>query len=284
MIIATLRLSLGTVIALATVAAVAGMGTQPSQPHRGYAPRPPGSEPLTRSLTDDAFRTYLDGGFSGQAQLRKAVTESRPYRAHRLAKYTNNDMTSLCWNLPEGVVVVFYDHSNARGKQYVVWGSGQADDLVPQRFNDTVSRWAWYYLGGVDDPPQRMLKALALRPLGARPTRAPVPDDGMFLYASNSFNGLRQKVSNVSTHPPGELQPITAPPDGPLESLHSLQWSLPVGVIVVLYEKSDLTGRQFAVWGSGEQRSTRRWGSAGTVAGWAWFFVGAPGTPAPPES
>jgi len=279
---AKFRLPLRTAIAWAIVGALGGMVTLPPRPHAGYTPRPPGSEPLIRPMPDDAFRLFEDRGLSGASDLKRLVTEFKPYRPHPLAGYIKDGMTSLRWNLPEGVVVVFYDHSNARGRQYVIWGSGQADYLVPWRFSDKVSRWAWFYLGGVDNPSRRTLSGRALRPLGARPTRAPVPDDGMFLYASNSFNGLRQKVCDVTTHPAGELQPITAT-DGPLEALHSLQWSLPYGVIVVLYEKPDLTGRQFAVWGKGELRSTRHWGSDGTVAGWAWFFVGAPETLAMPE-
>jgi len=280
---AKLRLPLGTLIASVTVAALGGMATQAPKPQWGHAPRPPGSDPLARPMPEDAFRLFEDRGFSGASDMKRPVTEFKPHRPHSLAGYMKDGMSSLRWSLPEGVVVVFYDHSNARGRQFVIWGSGQADYLLPWQFSDTVSRWAWFYLGGVDDPARRTLSGRALHPLGARPTRAPVPEDGMFLYASNSFNGLRQTVGNVTAHPAGELQPVTAGAGGPLESLQSLQWSLPYGVIVVLYEKPDLTGRQFAVWGKGELRSTRHWGSDGTVAGWAWFFIGSPETLATPE-
>jgi hypothetical protein len=274
---------MGAVLAWLAAGALAGMVSGPQRGRSGYTPRPPGAEPLSLTVGEDVFRLFQDRGLTGASELKRPVTEFKPHRPYRLAKYMKDGMTSLCWNLPEGVVVVFYDHSNARGRQYVIWGSGEVDDLVPWQFSDTVSKWAWFYVGGVDDPSKRILAARASRPLGTRPTRAPVPADGMFLYASNSFNGLRQKVCEVTTHPPGVLQPITTAAGGPLEALHSMQWRLPHGVVVMLYEKPDLTGRQFAVWGRGELRATRHWGSDGTVAGWAWFYVGSPETLATPE-
>jgi hypothetical protein len=270
------------VLAWLAVAALGGMAFAPPGVRRGYTPRPPGSEPTTLNVGDDAFRLFLDPGFGGSSNLKRPVTEAKPHRLYRPGRYMKDGVSSLCWSLPEGVVLVFYDHSNARGSQYVIWGSGEVDDLAPWQFNDKVARWAWFYVGGVDSPQKHVLAGRALRPLGTRPTRAPVADDGMFLYAASTFNGLRQKVSDVTAHPPGELQPITTP-DGPLDALHSLQWSLPHGVLVVLYENPDLTGRQLAVWGKGELRATRHWGSDGTVAGWAWFHVGTPETLPTPE-
>ena len=127
MTIAKFRLPLRTVIAWAIVAALGGMVTLPPKPHRGYTPRPPGSEPLMRPMPDDAFRLFEDRGLSGASDLKRRVTAFKPHRPHPLASYIKDGMTSLRWNLPEGVVVVFYDHSIARGRQYVIWGSGQAD-------------------------------------------------------------------------------------------------------------------------------------------------------------
>jgi hypothetical protein len=273
---------MGAVLAGLAVAALGGMATAPPGVRRGYTPRPPGAEPSTLNVGDNAFRLFLDPGFGGSSHLKRPVTEAKPHRLYRPGSHMKDGMSSLCWNLPEGVVLAFYDHSNARGRQYITWGSGAVDDLAPWQFGDKLSRWAWFYVGGVDYPSKEVLRGRALRPLGTRPTRAPVAEDGMFLYAASAFNGLRQKVSDVTALPPGELQPIAAP-DGPLEELHSLQWNLPHGVIVVLYEHPDLTGRQFAVWGKGELRATRHWGSDGSIAGWAWFYVGTPETLATPE-
>ena len=277
-----IRLSVGAVLAWLAVTALGSMATAPPGVRRGYTPRPPGAEPSTLNVGDDAFRLFLDPGFGGSSDLKRPVTDAKPHRLYRPGRYLKGGMSSLCWNLHEGVALVFYDHSNARGSQFVIWGSGEVTDLAPWQFSDKVARWAWFYLGGVDSPQKHLLAGRALRPLGTRPTRAPVADDEMFLYATSGFNGLRQKVSDVTAHPPGELQPVLAP-DGPLDALHSLQWSLPHGVIVVLYENAEQTGRQLVVWGKGELRATRHWGSDGTVAGWAWFYVGTPETLATPE-
>jgi hypothetical protein len=279
-----LRPTWATVLAWLAALALCGMVTAPQPPRHGYTGRPPGAEPLDGPLGEDSFRLFEDRGLSGASDFKRHITGFKPHRPHRLAGYIQDGMTSLRWDLPDGVVVVFYDHSNARGRQCVIWGSGEVRDLVPWRFTNRVARWAWFYVGGGENPSPQILEGRATRPLGTRPTRAPVPDDGMFLFTNGAFKGLRQKVSNVTELPPGELQPITSGPDGPLESLQSLQWNLPYGVIVVLYENPDLTGRQFAVWGKGELSSARRWGSEGTVAGWAWFFVGSPQALATPDS
>jgi hypothetical protein len=234
---------------------------------------------VTGPIHENSFRAFQDRSFSGATDLKRNVTEHKPRRLHKLAAYTKDDMASLRWSLPPGVVVLFYDHSNARGAQAVIWGEGEVECLATWWFSDIASRWTWVYVGGVDDVPRKTLDGRASRPLGSRPTRAPLPDDAMFIYRGNGFKGERQTVDGVTGRPAGELQPITAWPDG---SLHSLQWRLPYGVVVVFYEKADRSGRLFAIWGSGELRSASRWGSDGTVAGWSWFFVGSPEAAASP--
>jgi hypothetical protein len=276
------RLPSAAAAALLAVLVLGGMAALSRDARSGYAQRPPGAEPPRHVTGGDSFRLFQDRNFSGPSDLKRPVTEFKPHKPPRLAGYVKDDMSSLRWALPEGVVVVLYDHSNARGTQFVIWGSGEVRDVVPWQFTDKVARWAWFYVGGVDDPPRTVLHGRATRPLGTRPTRAPVPAEGLFFFASGDFKGLRQKVDDLYDFAPGELHPITGP-DGPLESLQSLQWSLPYGVVVMLYEKPDMTGRQFAVWGKGELSSTRRWGSTGAVAGWAWFFVGSPDVLATPE-
>ena len=55
----------------------------------------------------------------------------------------------------------------------------------------------------------------------------------------------------------------------------SLKWHLPPGVIVVLYEDPDpdRPGRQYVIWGSGQDVNVSEEGFNDRVSGWAWFCV-----------
>jgi hypothetical protein len=59
----------------------------------------------------------------------------------------NDRMTSLRWNLPEGVVVVLYDNVDGTGRQLAIWGRGEVETITPFNMNDRVSSWASYRLG-----------------------------------------------------------------------------------------------------------------------------------------
>jgi hypothetical protein len=51
------------------------------------------------------------------------------------------------WNLPEGVIVMFYQDANGKKQQVAVWGQAQLADLDAWDFNDKASRWSWAYIG-----------------------------------------------------------------------------------------------------------------------------------------
>ena len=56
------------------------------------------------------------------------------------------------------------------------------------------------------------------------------------------------------------------------DSMSSLKWNLPAGVVVVLYEDKDGKGEQFVIWGSGERSSVGSFDNK--LNRWAWFYVG----------
>ncbi len=231
-------------------------------------PRPPGAEPLEGSAVgEDTILLFPEQDFRGSARRLQTLTDHKPHRAASLKGYLKGDVSSLKWNLPAGVLVVLYERAGGRGRQLAFWGSGQLASLKPAAFDDEASRWAWFYVGSADDPPKQLLKGRALHPLGSRPTRAPVPADGMYLYSAGQFRGLRDPITDVTGRQAGELHTISPAME---TTVASLQWNLPQGVIVILYGEPDGTGRQLVIWGKGEKRFTRRWGGD-KVASWAWF-------------
>ena len=96
-----------------------------------------------------------------------------------------------------------------------------------------------------------------------------MPDDAIFLYTNGAFRGRRAPLANVTGYQQRDFHLLV---DTMEQSVASLQWSLPAGVLVVLYGGPDGTGKQFVIWGKGEQRSTSRWGGDG-VSSWAWFSL-----------
>jgi hypothetical protein len=59
------------------------------------------------------------------------------------------------------------------------------------------------------------------------------------------------------------------------DRMTSLAWKLPRGVIVVLYEHSNPSGpgRQYVIWGSGQDLSVKEDAFNDKLSGWAWFCV-----------
>lgn len=74
--------------------------------------------------------------------------ESNTY--HRLPKGCSDEISSLRWNLPPGVVVVFFENgatSTNKGIQYAIFGNGEDLDFDSGNINDELSSWVWYKIG-----------------------------------------------------------------------------------------------------------------------------------------
>jgi hypothetical protein len=52
-------------------------------------------------------------------------------------------LSSLRWTLPSDVTVVFYQHDNGSGGQYIINNIGH-DDVHNNDFGDCASSWRWY--------------------------------------------------------------------------------------------------------------------------------------------
>jgi len=99
---------------------------------------------------------YKDSKFRGnETWVHIDPQAMAPHKSHRLKSGIHDDLSSLRWNLADGIVVVLYQDSDGEGNQIAVWGRGQFDSLGG--FNDKATSWSWFRIGekeseALDDP------------------------------------------------------------------------------------------------------------------------------------
>ncbi|MHC4126818.1 MAG: hypothetical protein ACYS1E_12695 [Planctomycetota bacterium] len=226
---------------------------------------------------DNTVRVFRDAQFKGKEQVIHPVTAERPYRLHVLDKKLRNKVSSLEWNLPRGVVVVFYDETNGTGRQYVIWGSGRRGALEAADFKKRAAAWVWIYVDGWENAPSEVRGGFSVRPLMTSESKERLAEDTLELHKDV---GVRDKgkdllrIESVTDKPEGVLQPIPAHLDN---KVTSLRWNLPPGRVVVLYDNADGTGRRMPLWGDGEVRDLRTIDNR--ISAWAWYDVVTEKTP-----
>lgn len=222
-------------------------------------------------VADNTVRVFRDARFEGREQVIHPVTAERPYRLHVLDKKLRDRVSSLEWNLPPGVVVVFYDETNGTGRQYVIWGSGRRAELDDADFKKRAAAWVWIYVDGWEDAPSEIRSGFSVRPLMTSESRERLAEDTLEFHKDV---GVRDKgkdllrIEAVTDRPQGDLQPMPAGLDN---KVTSLRWNLPPGRIVVLYDNADGTGRRMPLWGDGEVRDLRTIDDR--ISAWAWYDV-----------
>lgn len=74
-----------------------------------------------------------------------SVTDHSATSIHSLHQIDFKDcLSSLRWNLDEGIVVTLYEDHDGGGRQYQVWGKGQDPTTHDNDFKDCASSWNWY--------------------------------------------------------------------------------------------------------------------------------------------
>ncbi len=187
----------------------------------------------------------------------------------------NDFVDSLKWKLPDGVVVILYDEQNGKGRQFIIWGSGQIDSLERWGFDKKTSRWSWFYVGGIGSVHNEIFDVFAVHPPSAR-ARQTLPLDSMRLFKYRSFVTPEEKVDDVTKRQQGKLQTLAG---GVYGLMTSLQWKLPPGVVVVFYKQEEKRGdlvRQFVIWGEGQLKTVKDWGFHDAATHWAWYYLGLP--------
>lgn len=111
----------------------------------GAASRPLGAA-QTGVMAQATLELYRDRDLQGTLTSIGPVTQFPAGVLHKTGAAAD-EMTSLRWNLPPGVVVVLYEDAEGRGRQLTLFGRGQYPSVSLWDFNDKVSRWAWYDLG-----------------------------------------------------------------------------------------------------------------------------------------
>jgi len=242
----------------------------PLDASRGHIAAPPGSETLTAALELNTVQLFEADDFAGaNATLRVSDAAPQPGGLLELPNGLNDSLTSLRWNLAPGVIVAFYEDGSGKGEQLIIWGKGQSPDVSHWDFNDKATRWALYNVGasGASNA------AGGVRaPNGSQPLATVVPDNTLQFFVDKDFRNDMTQVAPISENP-GELHRI---PSSQADSLTSLRWNLPEGVIVMLYQDAGGSKQQVAVWGQGQLADLDAWDFNDKASRWSWAYVGGP--------
>ena len=88
---------------------------------------------------------YEHRDFGGGRKRIINVTEYSPTSLYSLHTINFKDcLSSLEWNLDEGIVVTLYEDHDGGGRQYQVWGVGRDSSTHNNNFKDCASSWNWY--------------------------------------------------------------------------------------------------------------------------------------------
>jgi hypothetical protein len=90
---------------------------------------------------------HEDKNFDRDTETVTDITTHPAGQLHNLPGDIKDELTSMRWNLPAGVIVLLYEDAGGEENQVAVWGLGEVADLDVWDFNDKVSRWAWAYVG-----------------------------------------------------------------------------------------------------------------------------------------
>ncbi len=245
--------------ALCWVLAVLGFAASAS----GQAAIPIGAAPLGDPV--NTLWIYTKKDFSGsEAWLTINATSHPAGTPHELDRESKGKASSIRWNLNDGIVVVFYSSSKGTGRQLPVWGSGTFGSLKPYDMDGKIDAWAWFRVGDSGQSAQEF-------PLQAGALSETLEDNSIRTYKSKNLENDIGSIRNVTASPAGAAKPLVSTIE---RNMTSLSWNLPSGVVAVFYEKADGTGRQLAIWGSGQFVNVGNWDFNNKARAWAWFQVG----------
>jgi hypothetical protein len=226
------------------------------------------------ALGDDSYHAYRDTGFKGKDAIVRPVTGQLASRIHPMPEAVKRKMSSVKWNLPRGVVVVITDDQSGLGRQLPLWGIGEMTSLANTDIDERCESWYWAYVDGWDEAPTSVRSAYSARPIGATKSPAIADQNTLSLYkdiAVRNKGDKVQQITSVTDVPEGELQAITTELNN---RVSSMRWNLPPGIIVVLYDIEDGTGRREVIWGNGDQLKMGPMNDRASA--WAWYNIAAP--------
>ncbi len=234
------------------------------------------------SPAEDSFRMFRDPDLQGTSIEVNPVTKQWSSRLQELDKHVRGKGKSLEWNLPPGVLVVFYDNTNGKGRQFVIWGKGSRTSLVSADFEKRAAAWAWAYVDGWDKAPSSIRAGLSARPLMTQESDKPISENTLELHRDVGAREKKPedvlKVEAVTAVPEGELQKL---PESLDNKASSMLWNLPPGIVVVLYDGADGTQRRMPIWGEG--RMVDLGAIDQRISAWAWYDIASEGVKPDPH-
>ena len=224
----------------------------------GKALRPFGAEAPSVPQPANSIYFFKDRDFRGDVARVENVSSQPMGQALKMGENWD-EMTSVRWRLPEGVVVVLYVDAEGKGNQMALWGDGEIPSVSPWNFNDKLSRWAWFPVDGTQ------VTGVSERPLFSQPT-GNLPDGTLEFYQDRDFKGKLETVT-LDRQAMGVRHPMDVQGD----KLSSLRWNLPPGKVVVLYEDAGGYGRHIPIWGKGQFDSVNKFDFDNKASRWAWY-------------
>lgn len=176
---------------------------------RGLVVYPFGTVHTTTLLPAGSVTLYSNKNFDGQSATITPFTSDAHATLNKVPAGMNDKITSMRWNLPPGVVMMFYQDGDGRKQQAAIWGSGEINDVDAWDFNDKISRWSWHYIGSPEaevlgyEPPLREGRAREFPPR----ERTPMFNDAIDLVARDiSANKLEIHAADLVArkNPTGE--------------------------------------------------------------------------------
>lgn len=243
--------------------------------HAGWAQHPLGASPTSAAIPENTIQFFKDTEFRDDLDPVANVLSMTPGGVHDLPGDMEDSVSSIRWNLSPGVIVVLYEDDGAKGEQLALWGKGEMDRLSRWNFNDKASSWAWYYAGGSQNVTTVLEQAAVVYPTGtvvfAREVPALTPGT-IDLYRNDDFEGQHEVVADVMSQPANQLHRL---PSGMNDSVSSMRWSLPPGVVVTFYQDAQGEKQQAAIWGNGQVRDVDEWDFNDKISRWMWNYIGS---------
>lgn len=166
---------------------------------------------------------YEDSSFGG-VDNRLALSNFQENLVHSLYGF-EDETTSLTWNLEPNVIVTFYEHANGTGREYTInhtTAFGNTGVLTPN-YNDKFSSFRWHTID---------------------------PSHGwMHFYTDPGFGGYKLtryiSLTGLGTNSFGVV--------GYNDQIDCVQWNIPIGTTVLLYDHNPKGGACYSLTGSGQR-------------------------------
>lgn len=255
---------LGLLLMTFGLAGCADPSAGPDNVFGGVSIRPPEAAGLEMAMPENTIYMFEDADFNGDLIRKDSITAAPQGAVQPLSD--DDSVTSVRWNLPPGAVVLLTQHEDGSGDRVAIWGQGQTRSVSPWKFNDDMSGWAWYNVGGL-----AALGSTAPLPPGASST-IDLIEGTIEMFRDRGFKG---DMRAIPAYRSAQMGTISELPGELASSVSSLRWNLPAGTMVILHENADGTGRQLPIWGHGQYEMVP-WSFNDRVSRWSWYQLGAP--------